>query len=82
MSNAASEILASVAILNLTVYSTQLMEIEESSSRPVREHLKKGGGYRDLIQRLSLATNGTIHTFIESTCFNMFSCRYVVRRLV
>lgn len=31
-----------MAILNLTVYPTQLMEIEESSSGPVREHLKEG----------------------------------------
>lgn len=32
-----------MAILNVAVYSTQLMEIEESSSRPGKERLKKSG---------------------------------------
>lgn len=36
-----------MAILNVTVYPTQLMEIEESSSGPVREHLKEGALERE-----------------------------------
>lgn len=44
-----------MAILNLTVYSTQLMEIEENSSRPGREKAVWRRANRDLAQRLKLA---------------------------